>query len=141
MSAGYVFADPTLQEIWDAWHATLVAAAAWSLHLFSVDHTPADGDDESDYTEPTFVGYSPIVLTMANFQSPTLSAFIAEMTYSPVPQFNYTAGASSPVTIYGYYLLNNAGVFRFAERVTTPKTIDQGESLKVNIRLREKTAR
>lgn len=141
MSAGYVFADPTLQEIWDAWYADLIAQAAWTLHIFDVDRTPADGDDESDYSEASFSGYAPITLTMANFQTPTLAAFVAEITYSPVPQFNYAAGASSPKTIYGYYLMDNSATFRFAERVVTPKTIDQGESLKVNIRLRQKTCR
>lgn len=141
MSAGYVFADPTLQEIWDAWHAELVTLDPWTLHLFDLDHTPADGDDESDYQEASFTGYAPITLTMANFDAPTLAAFIAEITYTPPPQFNYTAGASSPVTIYGYYLLDGDDVFRFAERVVTTKTIDQGESLKVNVRLRLKTCR
>lgn len=141
MSAGYVFANPTLQEIWNAWHAELVAAPAWTLHLFDVDHTPADGDDETDYSEASFPGYAPITLTMANFDTPTVASFIAEIEYTPAPQFDYTAGASAPVTIYGYYLLDDADLFRFAERVVTPKTIDQGESLKVNIRLREKTCR
>lgn len=141
MAAGYVFADPLLQMMWDAWWNVLIVEADWSLHLFDVDRTPADGDDETDYNEASFPGYVPIALDNSLWQNPTLAGHIVETVYDPPPQFNYTAGGSSPVTIYGYFLLDNADVFQFAERVAVPKTIDQGEGLKVTPRLRIKTCR
>jgi len=141
MPAGYVFDDTVLSRILTEFRDWLLAEDPWTLHLFTNDRTPADGDDEADYTEAAFTGYAPLTLTMSNFGSVSVTDHVASSTYAPAPQFDYTSGAGSAVTIYGYYLLDADDNFKVAERVTTEKIINPGDGIKVTPRVRQKTCR
>lgn len=141
MPAGYVFDDSVLNRILQQFRSWLASEDPWTLHLFTNDHTPADGDDESDYTEATFTGYSAIALDPGEWDAISVTAFIATLEYTPAPQFDYTSGAGGAVTIYGYYLLDDGGDFKVAERVATSKIISPGDGIKVTPRLRLKTCR
>ena len=141
MAAGFVFADATLSDMLDAWHDRIVAGSAFTIHLFTNDRTPVDGDDAGDYTQASFAGYAAITLTMANWGAVSVTDFIASMVYAPNPEFSYTAGAGGAVTVYGYYLLDNASNFVMAERVVTEKSISPGDKIQVTPRIQQKTCR
>lgn len=88
-----------------------------TLKLFQNNHTPTVGDVNADYTEATFTGYAGVALGTWN------AAFLngsnqGEIDANPVT-FTRTAGATSN-TIYGAYVVDNAGDVVYAEKFSAP---------------------
>lgn len=72
------------------------------LHLFTNNHTPAEGDTTASYTESTAAGYSAKTLTGSSWSISTTSG-TSTASYA-AQTFTYTAAE----TVYGYYVTNNA---------------------------------
>lgn len=92
------------------------------LKLYKNNHTPAAGDDESDYTEADFTGYSAKTLTGASWGltpgAPSLISYAAQQ---------FTSSADQTLqTLYGWYLVQAtsgkaiaAGLFDVALEIDT----------------------
>lgn len=107
------------------------------LRLFKNDKTPADADDEGDYTEADFTGYSSITLTGSSWTvtpgAPSQASY-AQQTFAS------TADQSQQL-IYGYYLTRlTGGELMWAERFTDgPYAIaNNGDQIKVTPKLQAK---
>jgi len=90
-----------------------------SLHLFQNNYVPLLTDVVGNFTEATFSGYAS--------QNPSWgAAFINGSVQAEVDAialtFTRSAGATSN-TIYGIYVLDNAGVLTYAERFPAPVTM------------------
>jgi hypothetical protein len=95
----------------------------WNIKLFSNDHTPADDDDPSDYTEATFEGYASGQLTRDGAMY-TDGTDKATQDYETIT-YTFT-GTSGSQTIYGWYAVNDMSVLILAERFGSAKTFDPG---------------
>ena len=109
----------------------LIFASNLFLRLFSNDITPSIADTLGSYTEVTGGGYAEKTLTGGSW---TISNGIA--TYaSQLFTFTGTTGGSGQV--YGYYVVDGAGVVRFAERFSEsqiPYTVINGSTIRINPR-------
>jgi len=84
----------------------------YDLRLYSNNHTPADGDDVTDYTECTFPGYAAI--GMSTWSAAALNADGKAET-SEVTQ-TFTGGAIiTPQNIYGIFVTDLGGDLVYAE--------------------------
>lgn len=85
------------------------------MKLFTSNTTPAEGDTVSTYTEASGNGYADKVLTGSNWTIATDGGGISKASYAE-QTFAFTGG---PVSVYGYFVTNNAGtVLLWAERFT-----------------------
>lgn len=72
------------------------------LRLFVNNMTPADADDETDYTEMSTHGYTAKTLTGGSWSVSTVGGK-AEGSYA---QQTFSFTAASAVTVYGYYIVD-----------------------------------
>ena len=91
----------------------LILNQSLSLRLYSNNRTPANTDAIGDYTQVSGGGYAAITLTFANWTSTAGSP--TEATYASHQSFTFT-GAATVNTVYGYYIVDAAGVLLLAER-------------------------
>jgi len=108
-----VFCELGWQSIWNDFVA---AQRLKTIKLFQNNYVPLLTDVVAAYTEATFSGYASQTLAWG-------SAFIngsiqAEIDATPLT-FTRSAGATSN-TIYGIYVIDNAGVLTYAERFPAP---------------------
>lgn len=91
-----------------------------TLKLYVNDIVPADGDTASTYTEFGAVqGYTSKSLVPANWTI-AQSGGKAEATYAQ-QTWSFTGG--TPVTVYGYFVVDAGGVLRWAERFSASKVV------------------
>ena len=85
----------------------------WSLRLYSNNRVPAGSNVAADYTQVTGGGYAAKSLALVNWVvaagAPTTATY-------PIQSFTFTGPVDSPGTIYGYYIIDNAGELVAAER-------------------------
>lgn len=92
--------------------AWVAASAPWSLRLFGNNHTPGATDVAGDYTQIAGGGYAAISLPSASW---VFSIGIGAVGLYPAQAFTFTGTITAPGTIYGYYILNAAGLLVLAE--------------------------
>jgi len=140
VAAHWDIADSTLQEKLQAYIDKLVADGLdWSCHLFQNDYTPIPGSDISNYTECTFPGYSSAVIPVADWGTVTVSAHVASSTLSSELEFTADSSGFSSQSVYGYYVLDSADVYKYGERFSDTRTIHPDDVLKVTPIQREAT--
>lgn len=95
----------------------LLAAHDYALKLFLDDKTPAAGDTEADYTEATFPGYAPIVLTLSDW---TIAPGDPGAATAPLQTWTQAMNAPEQL-VYGYYVARaDTGELRWVERFVDP---------------------
>lgn len=97
--------------------AWIAANPNWSLRLFGNDATPADSSVVGDFTEISGAGYARVTLASASW---TISAVTPSVAAYAAQSFVFTGALDSPGTIYGYYIVDNAGNLVTAERLASP---------------------
>lgn len=88
----------------------LILNQTLTLKLYSNNVVPASGDTAASFTEVAGGGYASKSLTFANW---TIALAIA--TYL-ARDFNFTGATDAPGTVYGYFIVDSAGVLYQAER-------------------------
>ncbi len=85
-----------------------------TLKLYSNNIVPDENVTANSFIEVTGGGYSSIILAYANW-------IISENGVCTYPGYNFrfTGATSGPGTVYGYYIVNPAGVLLWAERFPT----------------------
>jgi len=93
------------------------------VKLFQNDHTPADADTEADYTEATFSGYAPVVVSFAEAGCDGLleSGIVEFETGLVVDQQVFASTGDPPAVtndVYGMYIVETVsgrlvGAYRF----------------------------
>lgn len=106
-----VLASTGLKQINDT-GLSLLGAGNGVIGLFTNNHTPAEGDNIGAYTEPTAGWYARQAL--ANWPTSTYVLPNAYSTNTPVV-WTDTGGAGSNATVYGYFVVNAAGILMWAE--------------------------
>jgi len=110
----------------------LIGAETWTVHLFANDHTPVNGDTESAYTKPMWMGYAGIALSQPTVAT-TNAAGKAQLSFA---QVTWTMSASNPATnCYGWYVVDQDGTFIGAERFSSPPLVMQnaGDNIKLTV--------
>lgn len=83
------------------------------LRLYSNNVTPAETDTAATFTQVTGGGYAEITLDKDDWTiTPGAPTFAVQVSKS----FNFTGATNAPGTIYGYYVVNGAGVLQWEER-------------------------
>ena len=88
-------------------------SAGYVLRLFQNNHTPAEGDDNTDYVEADFDGYSAIAI--GSWTPPYLNG----SGKAEIDEINRTftqTGTGITNDVYGYYVTDPAGNVVWAER-------------------------
>jgi hypothetical protein len=99
----------------------ITAPQTMVLKLYTNNKTPAEGDDESLYTEMAGQGYASVTLTPGSWtvsgSSPVLAAY-------PQVTFSFTAGG--PTNVYGYFVVQTtSGKLMWAERFSSAPFVIQ----------------
>jgi len=92
---------------------TLALGANVTLKLYSNDKTPAETDTAANYTEVAGGGYVSKTLSSASWSIVAGAPSVASYTYQ---DFQFTGPTNAPTTVYGYFVVNAAGVLLWAER-------------------------
>lgn len=105
------------------------------LRLYSNNVTPGEGDTAATFTQVAGGGYAAITLVAASW-----TVTLGDPTFAVQAQktFTFTAVTNAPGTIYGYYVVNGAGVLQWAERfpgANVPFTPIAGSSIKITPRM------
>lgn len=98
-----------------------------TLKLFQNNHVPAVGDTNANYTEATFSGYASSALGTWN------AAFLNGSNQGEIDAnavtFTHNGGGTSN-TVYGAYVVDNAGDVVYAEKFSAPLTFaSNGDSV------------
>jgi hypothetical protein len=93
--------------------ASLAAATAMKVHLANAPFTPAHDMLPSSMSEATFPGYAAKAVTIgpqASYIDATTGLVIVELE-APIGGWSFlsTTAPTTPETIYGYYVMDNAG--------------------------------
>jgi len=116
-----------LQALVDSWNAS----GTWDCHLFTNNVTPGTGTILGTFIEGTWAGYAEQPL--AAWLPPTWVPPDASVTESAVVVFHNTSGA--PVTLYGYFLTDGDGEYRWGERdPLAPVTLQDGQTYSITLR-------
>lgn len=114
---------------------SFLTTANLKLRLYSNNVTPSETDTAATFTQVTGGGYSEITLSSAgwtiNLGDPTFAVY-AQQTFS------FTGATGAPSTIYGYYVVNLAGVLQWAERfpgANIPFSPIAGSSIRITPRM------
>lgn len=94
--------------------ATRILDQALVLKLYSNDLVPGELDSLPSFIEVTGGGYVPINLEYANWVITPDGIAIY-----PAYNFQFTGPTTGPGTIFGYYVVNPAGIVLWAERFPT----------------------
>lgn len=109
-----------------------VNATAWTLRLYTVITSMlSNGSVVADLTEALDGGYTPILLTAANWVatpgSPSNTAY-------PLQTFTFTGPLTTNPNVLGYYITNAAGDLMYAEALASPFIpTNNGDSLDVTL--------
>ena len=106
-----ILASTGLKQINDS-GLTLLGAGNGQIGLFTNNHTPAEGDTIAAYTEPAGAWYGRQGL--GNWPASTYLSPAATSINAPVTWTN-TVGTGAAATVYGYFVVNAAGVLMWAE--------------------------
>lgn len=93
----------------------VTAPGALTIKLYVNDKAPADGDTAADFTEMSTHGYASKSIATTDW-AVTDNAGAAEATATAQV---WTFTAAPAVTVFGYFVVDAAGVLRWAERFST----------------------
>lgn len=92
------------------------------LKLFVNNVAPSDPDVAATYTEMTTLGYALKTLTKTSWV--TIAGATGAPATSAYPQQTWTFTAGTPVTVYGYFVVDaTTGLLLWAEAFTSPKVV------------------
>jgi hypothetical protein len=74
-----------------------------TLRLFTAPTTVSKANVIGDFTEPSFLGYAAVALTVGTWGTPTVASHVGSSLYGASPSFT-RSGTGSPVSIYGWFL-------------------------------------
>lgn len=101
------------------------------ITLFQNDYVPDDDSVVADFDDADFDGADPIILTRADFTDPTTTAHVAESEGVPAPE--WTFGAGSPQTVYGWYMIGaDSNTVLAAQRFDTARIMNVGATEKLD---------
>lgn len=105
-----------------------------TVKLFQNNHTPARSDDESNYTECDFPGYSS--QTYGTWDPASNDGDDAFSTVGSAHTF-VCSGGGSPQNVYGYYVLAPDGSFMYAQRYGSAPfvMVNAGDTFSVILKL------
>lgn len=105
-----------------AWVATVMAARAMALHLFTNDVQPGPWDSVRTYEEPT--GYAPVRLTAKDW---TIEAATAQQQHTMLVGHQKTIDVAEQAKLRGYYITTADGrTLVAAERFAVPYVFGDG---------------
>lgn len=105
------------------------------LRLFSNNVTPSETSTAASFTQVAGGGYSQITLDKDDW---TVTSGDPTFAVQAQKTFAFTGATTAPSTIYGYYVVNAAGVLQWAERfpgANVPFTPIAGSSIKITPRM------
>jgi len=105
------------------------------LRLYSNNVTPNESSTAASFTQVTGGGYAQILLPKGSW---TVTPGDPSVATQAQKTFSFTGATGAPSTIYGYYVVNAAGVLQWAERfpgANVPFTPIAGSSIKVTPRM------
>lgn len=91
-----------------------------TLKLFKNDHVPVVGDGNGNYTEANFSGYASVAL--GDWNAAILNDDDKGEIDGDPATFTHNGGGTSN-TVYGAYVVNNAGDVVYAERFAAPRVM------------------
>lgn len=103
------------------------------IKLYKNDYTPVATSTAGDFTEADFAGYENAFNTLmrGSWGSPTTVSGKASSTYNS-DIFYSSMFSADPQTIYGYYVVgSSSSTLYFAERFSTPRTVNANDTLTV----------
>ena len=100
-----------------------------TLKLFVTNVTPADTDVAGTYTVAVGGGYADKVLAAASWVQSSIGS-IEQVAYA-AQTFTFTGALTTNTTIYGYYVLDAAGVLIYAEAGTPFTPANNGDTYTV----------
>lgn len=127
--------DQYLADMLNQFVGWLGAQPDMFLCLYSNNYTPGIGTVLGDFTEATFAGYSRQNFPGSYLGSPTVTSHVAISTSSTVLTFDGDPGTWSPQTIYGYFVITNAGNYFWSERFATPIDMSPDGEIRITPRL------
>lgn len=106
----------------------ITAPGPLTIKLYVDDKTPGDGDTAAGFTEMSTHGYSAKTITPGDW---TVADDAGVAVATAVEQvWSFTAAA--PVTVFGYYVVDAAGVLRWAERLNSNFIVEfAGDTAKI----------
>jgi hypothetical protein len=107
-----------------------------TLKLFVNNYTPVEGSTEASFTEMSTLGYAAKTLARANWTVATDGGGISSAVQ---PQQVWTFTAGTPVTVYGYYIIETtSGVILWAELLPSPQVVqNNGDVIKITPRIEQ----
>jgi hypothetical protein len=92
------------------------------LKLYKINHTPADADSTTNYTEANFTDYVPVTLSRGTaWNAAVTNGTLAEIQFGT--QQSWTSGATGN-TIFGYYVAGSTSAkLLWAEKFGTPRVL------------------
>lgn len=114
---------------------TFLKTANLKLRLYSNNVTPAETDTAATFTQVTGGGYTEITLVAASW---TINSGAPSFGIYAQQTFTFTGTTTAPSTIYGYYVVNLAGVLQWAERfpgANVPFNPINGSSINITPRM------
>lgn len=97
--------------------AAVSEISTFTYKLYQNNHTPANGDTSSSYTEATFTGYSAVSVEWGTAY--TNGDNNSEIDATENPSWSVT-GSGTFNTIYGYFVTNGSGTLLWAEKFDQP---------------------
>jgi hypothetical protein len=96
-----------------------------NVSLYTNNYTPVDGSVTANFTEATFAGYVPRVLSNGSMDNSTIVADVAVGHFGSAPTYTCTGG--SPQTVYGWFLTgDSSGLTYLAQKFDTPRVMNTG---------------
>lgn len=98
------------------------------LKLYSNDYTPVAASTNGSFTEATFTGYVEKDIARTDWASATTNGSgKAEITS---PDLSWSATSSQ--TVYGYFVQDASGNLLFAERFSSARALESGDTLTIS---------
>jgi hypothetical protein len=101
--------------------ALLTANQFKTCKLYKNDYTPDANADTGSFVEADFTGYAAVTPTWG-----TVSTDVEGNAATVSGSIVYTSSTPTAQTVYGYYVVDNAGSLSFCERFSTPRSISSG---------------
>lgn len=135
MGAAWIESDAMLQRSLSAIWSDYLSDNNYKINLYQNDHVPSPNDDASDYTAADFAGYEEFDILGARWGAVALNNHVAIITYNEAIQW-ISDPTAQPQTIYGYFVLDDSGVFQWSEYFADAVTMNPNDQLSITPILR-----
>ena len=132
MSDAWSITDDELHDALQAWVDLRNDSTIWHVHTFQNDYTPVPGDDISAYTESTYIGYSAQNLVMDSWSITGTTADVVTADSGYDVTFTASSSGFSSQPVYGYYVTDNLGNYKWGERFADTRTVRPLDQLVVH---------